>query len=273
MNYLDEIMKDDVPIITFDLLKNSGLVKHGFSTRKGGVSSGYFSSMNLGLTRGDKEEAVKENFRIIADKLKIPYEDMVLSSQTHTVNIRKVTSEDKGKGIIRQKDYDNIDGLMTDIPGIPLVTFYADCVPLFFLDTRNKVIALSHSGWRGTVNKMGLATVKAMEKEYGSRPEDIIACIGPSICGSCYEVSSDVADAFRESFNSEEMYCKKENGKYRLDLWKANEMVLSEAGIKTENIENRHICTCCNSSYLFSHRATGGKRGNLGAFLMLVGDN
>lgn len=273
MNYLDEIMKDDVPIITFDLLKNTGLVKHGFSTRKGGVSSGYFLSMNLGLTRGDKEEAVKENFRIIADKLKIPYEDMVLSSQTHTVNIRKVTSEDKGKGIIRQKDYDNIDGLMTDIPGIPLVTFYADCVPLFFLDARNKVIALSHSGWRGTVNKMGLVTVKAMEKEYGSRPEDIIACIGPSICGSCYEVSRDVIDAFRESFNSEEMYCKKENGKYRLDLWKANEMVLSEAGIKKENIENRHICTCCNSSYLFSHRATGGKRGNLGAFLMLEGDN
>lgn len=269
MSYLDNIMKKQVPIITFDSLSNTGIVIHGFSTRKGGVSKGYFSSMNLGLTRGDNENDVKNNFKIMADELKIPYGDMVLSAQTHTVNVRIVTSKDKGKGIIIPKDYDNVDGLITNEPGIPLVTFYADCVPLFFLDAKNKVIALAHSGWRGTVKKMGYVTVKTMEKEYGSRPEDIIACIGPSICQKCYEVSEDVAEEFEKAFKSSEMFYKKENGRYQLDLWKANEMVLLEAGIDAAHIENRKICTCCNSEYLFSHRASGGKRGNLGAFMML----
>lgn len=269
MNYFDNIMKNKVPVITFDSLSSTGLVSHGFSTRKGGVSKGYFSSMNLGLTRGDNENDVKENFKIMAEVLGMPYEDMVLSRQTHTVNVRIVTSEDKGKGIIKPKDYNDVDGLITNVPGIPLVTFYADCVPLFFLDTKNKVIALSHSGWRGTVNKMGCVTVKTMEKEYGSRPEDIIACIGPSICQKCYEVSKDVADEFEKAFKSSEMFYRKENGKYQLDLWKANEMVLLEAGIDISHIENRRICTCCNSNHLFSHRASNGKRGNLGAFMML----
>lgn len=269
MNYLDNIMKNQVPVITFDSLSSTGLVRHGFSTRKGGASKGYFSSMNLGLTRGDNEDAVKENFRIMAEELKMPYEDMVLSDQTHTVNVRIVTSKDKGKGIIRPKDYRAVDGLITNVPGIPLVTFYADCVPLFFLDTKNKVIALSHSGWRGTVNKMGYVTVKTMEREYGSRPEDIIACIGPSICRKCYEVSKDVAKKFESAFKSSEMFYEKENGKYQLDLWKANELVLLEAGIDISHIENRRICTCCNSDRLFSHRASDGKRGNLGAFMML----
>lgn len=269
MNYLDNIMKSKVPVITFDSLSRTGMVSHGFSTRKGGVSKGYLSTMNLGFTRGDDENSVKENFRIMADTLKMPYEDMVLSDQTHTVNVRIVTQKDKGKGIIRPKDYSDVDGLITNVPDIPLVTFYADCVPLFFLDTVKKVIALSHSGWRGTVNKMGYVTVKTMEREYGSRPQDIIACIGPSICQKCYEVSKDVADEFQQAFNSSEMFYSKKNGKYQLDLWKANEMVLLEAGIDISHIENRRICTCCNSEQLFSHRASGGKRGNLGAFMML----
>lgn len=271
MSYLEDIRKRKVPVITFDSLSDTGMVKHGFSTRKGGVSEGYFSTMNLGLTRGDREESVKENFRIMAKELQMPYENMVLSDQTHTTNLRIVTAEDKGKGLIKQKDYEDIDGLITNIPNLPLVTFYADCVPLFFLDTRKKVIALSHSGWRGTVNKMGLVTVKKMEEEYGCKPEDIIACIGPSICQKCYEVSGDVAEAFEMAFDSREVFYKKPDGKYQLDLWKANQLVLLEAGIEMSHIENRQICTCCNSDILFSHRATNGKRGNLAAFLMLIG--
>lgn len=269
MSYLGDIMKQQVPIITFDSLRETGLVSHGFSTRKGGVSEGCFSTMNLGFSRGDDENNVKANFKIIADKLKMPYKDMVLSAQTHTANVRVVTSGDKGKGIAIPKDYDNVDGLMTNEAGIPLVTFYADCVPLFFLDTENKVIALSHSGWRGTVKKMGFVTVKKMEEAYGSKPENILACIGPSICQNCYEVSEDVAEEFEKAFKSGEMLCKNENGTYQLDLWKANEMLLLEAGISAAHIENGKICTCCNSDFLFSHRASNGKRGSMAAFMML----
>ena len=260
-------MKQDVPVIRFDSLDRTGIVRHGFSTKKGGVSDGIYSTMNLGLNRGDDIENVKKNFKIMAQTLGVPYEKMVLSDQTHTVNIKKISYDDAGKGLIKEKDYKDVDGIMTNENGIVLVTFYADCVPLFFLDPVKKVIALSHSGWRGTVNKMGKVTVEKMKQEYGCNPEDILACIGPSICQKCYEVSEDVALEFAEKFGNSDMFYKKENGKYQLDLWMANEMVLKEAGI--ENIENRRICTCCNSEYLFSHRKTNGKRGNLAAFMML----
>lgn len=260
-------MKQDVPVIRFDSLDRTGIVRHGFSTKKGGVSDGIYSTMNLGLNRGDDIENVKKNFKIMAQTLGVPYEKMVLSDQTHTVNIKKISYDDAGKGLIKEKDYKDVDGIMTNETGIVLVTFYADCVPLFFLDPVKKVIALSHSGWRGTVNKMGKVTVEKMKQEYGCNPEDILACIGPSICQKCYEVSEDVALEFAEKFGNSDMFYKKENGKYQLDLWMANEMALKEAGI--ENIENRRICTCCNSEYLFSHRKTNGKRGNLAAFMML----
>lgn len=114
-----------------------------------------------------------------------------------------------------------------------------------------------------------------MEKEYGTRPEDLYAAIGPSICRDCYEVSEDVIDAFRQAFEKElwkELFYKKPNGKYQLDLWRANELIFEEAGLKPEQIETTDLCTCCNPGLLFSHRASGGRRGNLGAFLMLRED-
>lgn len=269
MTYIDTIRDNKIPVVEFDKLSETGLVKHGFSTRKGGVSEGCFSSMNLGFNRGDNEKCVRENFRIMGERLGVSCDRMVLSAQTHTTNIRIVTKEDCGKGIIREKNYTDVDGLITNEKGIMLVTFYADCVPLYFLDKKNKVIALSHSGWRGTINKMGLMTVKKMSDAYGSKPEDIIVCIGPSICSVCYEVGEDVAKQFEDAFGSTEMFYENTGGKYQLDLWKANEVVLLEAGVLKENIENRNICTCCNSDLFFSHRKTGGKRGSLAAFLML----
>ncbi len=164
------------------------------------------------------------------------------------------------------------DGLVTNVPGICLVTFYADCVPLFLVDPVKKAIGLSHSGWRGTVGKIGKVTVQAMMREYGSRTEDIVAAIGPSICQDCYEVSEDVIDRFRDSFNEAvwpRLFYRKENGKYQLDLWRANEEVFLEAGIRKENLAVTNLCTHCNQEVLFSHRATGEKRGNLSAFLAL----
>ena len=122
----------DLEYLTFPMLEETGMVRHLFSTRLGGVSKGIFSSMNLSYTRGDEKEAVDENYRRIADVLGCEVSDIVCSDQTHTTHIRVVKESDKGKGILFPRDYTDVDGLITNIPGIVLATFYADCVPLFF---------------------------------------------------------------------------------------------------------------------------------------------
>ena len=265
---------DETEYLNFPLLEETGLARHLFSTRLGGVSGGIFSSMNLSYTRGDDRAAVDENYRRIAKALGCQVEDIVCSDQTHTTNIRIVEEKDRGKGVLYPKDYTDVDGLITDVPGIVLATFYADCVPLFFIDVEKKAVGLSHSGWRGTVGRMGRRTIDEMGRAYGTRPENVTAAIGPSICQDCYEVSEDVAEAFRKEFHGpgqeKEILKEKGDGKYQLDLWKANRIVLEEAGIRTEKIQITDICTCCNPDYLFSHRASQGKRGNLGAFLGLL---
>ena len=260
-----------VPLLHFEMLEELEGIRHCFSTRGGGVSENEFATMNLSFTRGDAEAAVLENYRRVAQVLGIDMGQFVCSDQTHTTNVRKVTKADAGKGVVTPKDYTDIDGLITNEPGLALATFYADCVPLYFVDPVHKAIGLSHSGWRGTVNKMGQVTIEAMQKEYGSRPEDLYCAIGPSICQDCYEVSRDVAEVFMTAFPNHKTEILKQisEEKFQLDLWKANEIVLLEAGVLPEHLAVTNICTCCNADKLFSHRASKGKRGNLAAFLML----
>lgn len=270
-NIFEEI-EGTVPYLSFTMFRDTGLVTDGFSTRLGGVSRGCFSSLNLSFDRGDDREGVAENFRRMGDALGVRCEDMVLSQQTHTTNIRIVADADRGKGITRERDYTDVDGLVTNVPGICLVTTYADCVPLYFLDPVKRVIALSHSGWRGTVGKIGKKTVAVMQEHFGSDPADILAAVGPSVCMDCYEVSADVTDQFREAFDRvlwDDLFYGKPDGKYQLDLWKANELIFLEAGIRKDHIAVTNVCTHCNSEILYSHRAMGDKRGNLCAFLAL----
>lgn len=265
--------KNHVPYIQFKNLSATGIVKHGFSTRKGGVSTGIFSSMNLNFKRGDDPDAVLENYRRMAAALNMRVEDMVLSDQTHTTNVRVITEEDRGKGILKPQDYSDVDGMITNVPGIVLVTSYADCVPLYFVDPVRKAIGLSHSGWKGTVGHIGQKTVWKMHEVYGSEPKDIVAAIGPSICQSCYEVSDDVAETFRANFTADEaadILLDKGNGKYQLDLWKANWYVLTDAGILPEHLSVTDLCTACHPDLLWSHRKTNGQRGGLSAFLSLI---
>ena len=258
------------PYLEYPMFRETGIVKHGFSTRIGGVSKGCFSSLNLSFTRGDEEEAVRENYRRISSALGFEPEDIVTSDQTHTANVRVITEKDRGNGITRPRPYRDVDGMITNVPGLVLATFYADCVPLYFIDPVHKAVGLSHSGWRGTAAGIGQETVKRMQENYGSRPEDIYGAIGPSICQECYEVSKDVILEFQKSFSEEiwpSLFYKKENGKYQLNLWEANRQIFLRSGILPEHISMPGICTCCNPEFLFSHRASKGKRGNLAAFL------
>ena len=264
--------KNGVTYLTWPALTETGIVLHGFSTRLGGVSQGVCSTMNLSFSRGDDEEAVHENYHRIADAIGFPVGSIVCSDQTHTVNVRRVGKEDCGKGVLCPKDYTDVDGLITNEQGVTLATFYADCVPLYLVDPVHRAIGLSHSGWRGTVGNIGGVTVKRMAQEYGSRPEDIITVIGPSICQDCYEVSEDVAEEFRKAYDKKlwpVLLQEKQDGKYQLNLWEACRQNFLQAGVREENIHMPGICTCCNPEFLFSHRASRGKRGNLAAFLAL----
>lgn len=262
--------KNNVTYLTYPSFEKIPDVVHCFSTREGGVSQGIFASMNLSFSRGDEEQAVMENYHRLADAVGFQVEDIVASDQTHTTNVRVVTEADRGNGVVKPKAFHDVDGMITNVPGIVLCTYYADCVPLYFVDPVHHAVGLSHSGWRGTVGKIGKVTVQKMEQEFGSRPEQLLVAIGPSICQDCYEVSEDVIQQFQEAFSEkdwERLFYKKENGKYQLNLWEANRLVFQEAGIPAENISMPGICTCCNPQFLFSHRASHGKRGNLAAFL------
>lgn len=265
--------KEDVTYINFPKLEQYEKdMIHGFSTRLGGVSEGYLGSMNLSFTRGDDRERVLENHRRFAKALGYDENRLVFSDQVHLTHFHKVTKEDCGKGITRKSDIIEIDGLVTDEPDVPIITFYADCVPLFFYDPVKRVIAMAHSGWRGTVERIGGKMITYMETEYGSRSQDIICAIGPSICQSCYEVSEDVAlhflEVFGDSYGDSLLY-RKENGKYQLNLHKACEITLLDAGVQAEHLDVTDLCTCCNPELLFSHRASNGQRGNLAGVMML----
>ena len=256
--------ENGVPYIVFKNLELPGIV-HGFSTRLGGVSEGIYSTMNLSFHRGDDMDAVMENHRRLAQAVGYDYRRLVFSDQVHETVIRKITEEDAGKGITRESDITETDGLMTNVKDLPLITFYADCVPVFFYDPVKEVVAMNHSGWRGTVKNISLHMVEALNKEYGCEASDLICAVGPSI-------SEDVAEAFQDAYLPEQydkMTKKIGNGKYLLDLHRANYYNLTGAGILPDHINVTDICTCCNPDFLFSHRASHGKRGNLGAVIML----
>lgn len=262
-----------VTYLTYPALEELSGFVHAFSTRLGGVSEGIYSSMNLSFTRGDDENSVMENYRRLAEAVGFSVENIVTSDQTHTANVRVITETDRGNGITKPRPYTDVDGMITNVPGLVLATFYADCVPLYFIDPVRKAIGLSHSGWRGTAAHIGAVTVRRMQEEYGSLPEDVYGAIGPSICQECYEVSEDVILEFQKTFPEQswrDLFYRKENGKYQLNLWEANRQIMLEAGLIEEHISLPGLCTCCNPEFLFSHRASRGKRGNLGAFLGII---
>ena len=270
-NSLHINQKNGVTYITFPKLEKCGAVRHLFSTRLGGVSTGQYSSMNLSLTGGDNRENVLENYKRLCGCVGIDINHLVLSRQTHTNNVKEVTESDRGTGIFKDS-FTDVDGLITDRKGVALVTQYADCTPLLFCDPIKKVIATSHAGWRGTVKEIGRVTVEKMINEYGCNAEDIIAAIGPAIGVCCYEVDDPVIDEFKKITYLElkRIVFPKENGKYMLDLKEANRQILVNSGINPDNIDVADLCTCCNHTELHSHRATGGKRGNLAAIIELI---
>ncbi|MCD7885304.1 MAG: peptidoglycan editing factor PgeF [Lachnospiraceae bacterium] len=271
-DHVRENWNKGVLYFTFPPFEQIPFLCHGFSSRLGGVSENELGEMNLSYTRGDIPERVDENFRRIADAVGFPCDRMVFSDQTHTTNVREVTRKDCGKGTLFERDYQDVDGLVTNEPGVVLTTFYADCVPLYLVDPVHRAIGLSHSGWKGTVYDIACVTVEKMQGTYGTDPASVIAAIGPSICQDCYEVGEDVVSQFREHYPESVwplLFRPNRNDRFQLNLWEACRINMQNAGIRSENIFVTDLCTCCNPDVLFSHRASHGKRGNLAAFLAI----
>ncbi len=270
-NTLNIHKNGEVTYLTFPKIETAGGVKHAFSTRMGGVSKGNFSTMSFGFSLGDNKEAVIENYRRFCKAFGADSSMAVLSQQTHTANLRVVTAEDIGKGIFKERDYSDIDGLVTNEKGIVLVTQYADCTPLAFYDPVKKVVATSHAGWRGTVKEIAAGTVKLMASRFGCNPANILCGIGPNIGKCCYEVDDPVINEINklEYLDREKCYDIKGGGKYMLDLREVNRQILIHSGISPQNIDVADLCTCCNSDVFHSHRATKGKRGTLAMMIAL----
>ena len=264
-------ISDALGYLTFNVLDKVPFIKHGFSTRMGGVSSGEFKSLNMSFGRGDPDENVTENYKRLCAAVGVDYDTLTASSQDHKTFVRRVTSEHRGIGIYRPKDMQSVDGLITNESKVALVTYFADCTPLLFADMKNRAIGSAHAGWRGTVGKIGANVVERMGEEFGTRPEDLIVTIGPAIGKCCYEVDEPVASQFLGlGLDASRFVFEKGGGKYMLDLTETNKRILMAAGVPEENITKSDVCTRCSHDLIWSHRATNGRRGGMCAILSIV---
>lgn len=262
---------DSVPYLTYNSLSEIKFINHAFSTRLGGVSTGEFLSMNMAFNRGDNPDNVTENYKLICKSAGFDFDSLTASSQDHNTFVRAVTKQNRGVGIYKPRDIQSVDALVTNEQGVTLVTYYADCTPLFFVDTKQKAIGLAHAGWRGTVGRIGEKVVQKMVEMYDTNPSDIVAAIGPAISVCCYEVDKPCADNFLalKELDTSKFVFPKDDGKFMIDLLETNRQILVGAGVKPENITISDLCTNCNSEFLWSHRATKGHRGTMSAFMCI----
>lgn len=246
---------------------------HGFSTRLGGVSSAPFDSLNLGLDRGDTDQNVAENCRRFCSAIGAGprLDHLVCAKQVHSDAIRTVTTADAGKGFLLERDYE-ADGLVTDVPGLMLMIFSADCIPVLLHDPIRKVVGACHAGWRGTALGIAAKTVNKMQSVYGCNPADLRCAIGPGISRCCFETDHDVPEAMKQALGTgaDKFIEKNDSEKFHVDLKAINRYWLQSTGVPTEQIAVSDACTACDMTTFFSHRRTGNARGSLAAVIGLI---
>lgn len=268
-NVMNIIEKDGVVFMKFKITEDVGFINHAVSTRHGGVSAlPELKSLNLGFKTADTKENVRENYRRFCRSAGFDVNSLILAKQTHSANVRRATKDDRGKGIFSERDYTDVDALITNEKNVSLVIHTADCVPVSFTDVKNKAVGNAHCGWRGTFDRLAEKTLFEMKSAFGTAPENVICTIGPCICKNCYEVSEDLYLKFKEKFPYDDAVICADN-KYFLDLALINKHVLKECGVKEENIAICDLCTCCMKDDLFSHRGLGPNRGLLSSVISI----
>lgn len=240
---------------------------HGFSTRLGGVSGGIFQSLNLGLHRGDRPEDVRENYRRFQEAIGAPGARLCMADQVHGICVRAVTEKDAKADLMDPAPF-QADGLVTDVPGLVLTVFTADCIPILLCDPVSGAVGALHAGWRGTAAGIGAQGVAAMERHFGTRPEHLRAAIGPGIGPCCFESDADVPRAMEKSLGTwVSGYIQRKNEKFFVDLKGIDREVLLRAGVPGENVAVCGECTCCHPERYWSHRYTHGERGSQAAMI------
>lgn len=254
-------------------LHSSGIVTHGFSTRieppAGQYSPG--SCFNLSLAVGDRSERVLANRRAFAGALGVDANRLVVPNQTHSANVRRVIEQDAGAGAVdHAAAIPDTDALITDVPGITLALSFADCACVFLLDPVNRAVGVAHAGWKGTVLGVVREIVNSMVVEFGSRPETLLAAIGPCIGRHCYDVGEDVAKKITRAFGSDHRVLSPfSSGKWRLDLKTANLLLLTRAGVPEHSVAISEECTSCSADEFFSYRRDGDT-GRMGGWISLL---
>lgn len=254
----------------FAHLAHRGLA-HGVSTRLGGLSVPPYAALNLGLKTGDDPEKVRHNRRLFAQAVGLDIERAVACQQVHGDHVHLATAADAGRGGL---DHDAAipaaDALATATAGLPLILFFADCVPVLIHDPVRPAVAVVHAGWKGSVARIAAKTVHTMGRAFGTRPADCLVAIGPSIGPCCYEVDQPVIDALQEFFcDTWEHLVIPRGHRWLLDLWETNRRQLIDAGVPRENIEISGVCTACNTELFYSHRKEKGQTGRMGAIISL----
>ena len=241
---------------------------HAFTTRYGGVSTGGFSSLNLGSNRGDDPEAVRENYRRVCELMGVGIDDCAVTRQVHGKEVRIVTQEDKH--VCMSSTPYEADGIVTNVKGLPIMCFVADCVPVLMWDGVNSVAAAVHCGWKSSVADILYEAVEKM-CSLGAKKENICAAMGASIGKCCFETDDDVPEAIEKYLggDTEGMFVKREDGKTMVDLRGANKRRLVQLGLKEENIDLSEECTMCSHDKYWSHRYTKGDRGSQAAVIVL----
>lgn len=263
--------RHDVTWLAADGMEAVGGVAHGFSTRLGGVSQGMWASLNLGVSRGDNPDHVRENYRRFLSAIGAGEGKLAMTRQVHGGVVRTVTSADWKSDPYETVDYE-ADGLMTATPGVTLMVFSADCIPILFYDPVRKVIAAVHAGWRGTAAGIAANAVERMRDVYGCRPEDILAAVGPGIGPDCFETHEDVPNAMMAAIATAALpYMQiKENGKFAVDLKGINARRLEQVGLDPAHIAVSDHCTACMPELYWSHRKLGNNRGSMASAIQLL---
>ena len=270
--------RDGIRYYTFETLDAHAGLSALVTTRHGGESKGPYATMNLGGKTGDDPQAVRSNRARAASLVGADAKAFTFGRQVHGVNVVRVPRGYSGGA------FDNTDAFVTDAPGIPLVILTADCAAIFFFDPKHRAVGVAHAGWRGTVAGIATRTVERMRAEFGSVPGDLIVGIGPSIGPCCYEVGEDVIAAVDAALpdHAEEVLVEPDmasagsfrasvnEGRRHFDLWRANELILMQAGLREENIDIARLCTACHTDMFYSHRAEKGITGRFGGIIMLV---
>ena len=239
---------------------------HCFTTRLGGVSTGIFDSLNLGLNRGDDPENVVENYRRIGAVLGFTPEDVVNARQTHSDIVVKVGRANRGNLTVPGASPE-CDALITNEPGVALYVSTADCTPILLHDPVTGAVGAVHAGWRGTASAIGGKAVEAMVREFGCDPAHIRAAIGPNVGFCHFETDADVPNAMRDAFGPEvEPFIRSVGDKYYVNLKEINALILRRAGVR--HIEISDACTMCQPHRFWSHRITRGQRGAQGAIIL-----